>query len=67
MYNINTSDKHKYETAFFNLLKFTLWGLRTPLYSYSQPHQVSKVKSLNVKLGRDTCNSIPFYGISTKN
>ena len=66
MYNVNISGKHKYETA-LSLLSSYLWGLWTSLYSYSQSHQAPNVKSLNVKMGRDVCNSTPFYGISTKN
>lgn len=69
MYHVFTG-KHKFETAIFKFWGFFsyIMGSQDPFYTPTpNHHQASNVKSLNVKLGRDACHSIPFYDISTKN
>lgn len=73
MYHVKISGKYKYGRAIFKFWVFSLHyrvsGILLDSYSYSQlpPSFQCEVTKLHVKLGRDASNSIPFYGISTKN
>lgn len=67
MHHVKISGKHK--TAIFKLgfLLPHIMGSRNPFYTLTpNHHQASNVKSLNMKLERDACNSMPLYDIATK-